>query len=621
MKFLTSAILVLGAASTVAGCGGGGSSSGSALAASPVAAASAPAPAVQATVSANIADFMTKDVTAQLAEIGVWDGLGELADTGLIDAWGVVHLGDKQREGIMLSGWAYTGFNNTASTTTPVSVALLAQNDDGTQRLATDLLPSPATHGNYNVIAADFNGDGFDDIVLPAHNESPFVAEPSVAFLSQPGGGFKRTAIADSVMAHHAKLATLNGKPTILAAAYYPGMTNPLYTYDGAGGMTVGATGPRVSGMSVTTGDFLGIGSPQIVYGDVNFAPGVPFDNTKPMEQYLYRFDGTSIDSSPIRLPAPYFNDKPQYAALKSGYGASKTHNSRLWTDDINQDGKPDVVVGAEVWEASVGLQKTQLQLLVNQGGGAFVDQTNAWASPWNEDANYDYHLRMADVDGSGIKTYFLAERAQCTIGADGKCAPDNTRHGNYILVNDGTGQFHVAMHDEFVNIGNQVNAYVAAHYPGPSYFIDAKGVTPRIIPFQAASGVINFVAAVQVQKKLADNRFALKTVLVNVPLAIHLNTDFKKNITITDRHGSRNIRTFAGDDTIAGGNQGGTAAVDGGAGSNTVVYAGKRANYSVAKTATGFTVTDTAGNDGTDRLKNIQTLKFADETVNLTTL
>jgi subtilisin-like proprotein convertase family protein len=66
-----------------------------------------------------------------------------------------------------------------------------------------------------------------------------------------------------------------------------------------------------------------------------------------------------------------------------------------------------------------------------------------------------------------------------------------------------------------------------------------------------------------------------------------------------------------AGNDTLDGG--AGNDIIDGGAGINTALYHGLEANYTIAKTATGFTVTDAAGVDGADQLANVQRLQFAD--------
>jgi hypothetical protein len=55
-----------------------------------------------------------------------------------------------------------------------------------------------------------------------------------------------------------------------------------------------------------------------------------------------------------------------------------------------------------------------------------------------------------------------------------------------------------------------------------------------------------------------------------------------------------------------------------GGAGTDTVIFNGSLANYSIAKQGSTYTVTNKAGADGTDTVTNIESLKFADMTVNL---
>lgn len=99
----------------------------------------------------------------------------------------------------------------------------------------------------------------------------------------------------------------------------------------------------------------------------------------------------------------------------------------------------------------------------------------------------------------------------------------------------------------------------------------------------------------------------------------LSLGNTYKDPITISTRNGSSMIRTFAGDDTIAGGCSS-TCSIDGGYGVNTIVYAGNRANYSITRTANGYTIKDKVGTDGTDNVKNIQLLKFADTAVDLRT-
>jgi hypothetical protein len=566
--------------------------------------------------SVSVADYLTKDITPALSFVGIWDPIG-VAGTALIDFWNVARLGPDQRQGVVLAGWAYSGFTNTAADVTPVKVAVLAQQADGTLKLVTDqLLPSPVTNGAGSVIIADFNGDGKDDIFLAAHNESPFVAKASTAYLSKQDGTFEKATLPDTVMDHHASLAYINGKPTVLGASFNQKMANPIYTYNGNGNFDVNNSSGFVGAMSVAAADFLGDGKTQIVYGDASWGFNLQYSDTKPMQQYIYSYADGKLIGNPAGLPAPYFNDKPQYSQFDSNYGVSKTHNSRLWVDDVNQDGKPDIIVGGEIWSAGAGLQKTILQILVNGGNLKFSDQTDTLNPQYNQDAYYDYSLRMADIDQSGIKTYFGAQQSQSTLVGTAY-VPQKQRHGNYILVNDGSGRFHVAMHDEFMKMGDYVNQYVAAQLKGSNYLAKADNDTPRFIAYQTSSGAINFLASVAVSENV-NGSWVSKFALVNVPLNINLAAQYKENIIIASRNGSHNIRTYAGDDVIHAASDGQYCSIDGGGGVNTLVYPGKRSNYTVASTNLGYTVKDNVGMGGLDTLKRIQILKFADATLTL---
>ena len=62
-----------------------------------------------------------------------------------------------------------------------------------------------------------------------------------------------------------------------------------------------------------------------------------------------------------------------------------------------------------------------------------------------------------------------------------------------------------------------------------------------------------------------------------------------------------------------------GSDVIDGGAGKDTVTVSNSISNYSVTKTASGYTFIDKPGLDGTDTLLNIEAIKFSDKTINLT--
>ena len=99
---------------------------------------------------------------------------------------------------------------------------------------------------------------------------------------------------------------------------------------------------------------------------------------------------------------------------------------------------------------------------------------------------------------------------------------------------------------------------------------------------------------------------------------------------SVSGGSGDDTIRTYAGDDSVAAG--GGTDRIDGGAGNDaidggdgndTALYSGAARNYGWVNTGgTNWTVTDyrVGAPDGTDTLKNVESLQFTDQTVNLST-
>lgn len=79
---------------------------------------------------------------------------------------------------------------------------------------------------------------------------------------------------------------------------------------------------------------------------------------------------------------------------------------------------------------------------------------------------------------------------------------------------------------------------------------------------------------------------------------------------------GNDNLTGQDGNDTMTGG--AGNDVLDGGAGRDTAVYSGKRSNFSIQKTSTGYKVTDNSGAEGMDTLTNIERIKFADSALAL---
>jgi hypothetical protein len=99
------------------------------------------------------------------------------------------------------------------------------------------------------------------------------------------------------------------------------------------------------------------------------------------------------------------------------------------------------------------------------------------------------------------------------------------------------------------------------------------------------------------------------------VQLQVHANTYgdtqetygyvLQSNDTIIGSAGNDTTKGYAGDDTI-----------NGGAGIDTAVFSGNRGNYTLTKTAIGWTVNSSA--EGVDTLSNTERIRFADKNVAL---
>jgi Ca2+-binding RTX toxin-like protein len=94
---------------------------------------------------------------------------------------------------------------------------------------------------------------------------------------------------------------------------------------------------------------------------------------------------------------------------------------------------------------------------------------------------------------------------------------------------------------------------------------------------------------------------------------------------TINGSSGADTLLGYAGNDTINGGagndrlaGGAGNDAIDGGAGLDSAAFVGKRAGYTITRTATGVKVADSSGVDGTDTLTGVERLYFADGAVAL---
>lgn len=310
-----------------------------------------------------------------------------------------------------------------------------------------------------------------------------------------------------------------------------------------------------------------------------------------------------------VELPKPYFDDKPEYAGFPSFRDPySKTHTPRALLTDLNQDGLPDVLMVATIWaNGTDGHSRSALQLLFNQGDLRFADVTDVLPPEIDVESLEDHNTLLRDVDASGIDTVFWSSKGPDTA------TRDQVWQGNYILVNDGTGRLYSAMHDEFYRMGSQVSSFLRGQNLGG--FSPNTSITPQFIAYRTPTGTLNFVAIVRLSAAGQPRRFAF----VNVPLGINLTTDFRRDITIPGRNGSRRIRTFAGNDTIARALADPDCTINAGLGADAVVYPGSMRDWSLQRQGTTVLISHRSGTGGTDRLTGVEIARFDDGDVPLT--
>lgn len=551
---------------------------------------------------------------------------------GVLPMVGVVRL-PNGREGLVMGAWGNSA--EAADAVPPMRLVIFEQGADGLMREATAaFVDDDMTDGSGLIKVVDFNGDGRDDFVLPMYTETPTTTTPpvpmprSVAFVSRPDGRYDRIDMNSDLngplvdaapVAGAWQLFTPNGGPSLESGAFSWAGTF-TWRWNGSGFTKVpmgGAGDPaaQASASSVIVRPFTGNGELWMVRTDNDLGPGVPDGSNFDKVTRAWRVDANNqYVVPPVTLPAPYFNGKPEYQPFESWLDPkSKTHNATIWSTDLNQDGLPDLVAGAQLWGSTRGLQKAMLQLLVNKGGMTFEDQTDTLRPEFRIDGEIDMSARPVDLDGSGIDTLVMG---QGRWGIDGGAMP-RTRHGSYLLVNDGTGRLYAAMDAEFAALGQQVLDFVSRQ---AGLSVDSR-TQPNFFAYRRADGKLNFLAQMTAMRTGTIDPGSQLFAFVNVPLGIDITTGFKRDLTVATRNGSRNIRTFAGNDTIFRALADPDCRIDGGGGTNTVVYPGRRADWVLTRGSDGVvSVTPVAGG-GTDRLTRIQRARFDDLTLELSAI
>lgn len=507
-----------------------------------------------------------------------------------LDAHNMV-TGDFNGDGLEDLAVIWVAFPHTVYRETPVYPQIFLNRGDGTLGPANEIMegPLPNRHMNYRAYAADFNGDGLDDLIISSmsqgtqNNPTPSVdlREPITLLLSTPSGklvdatkniqGQEQGGVPEGYsFGHDMSIGDVNGDGFI---DFYTNKV--LMLNNGQGQFTLAsAQMPEEARsfsyvMSSGMGDLDNDGIDDLV---VAYAEGYG--------RFVFLSDGKGIEGARVvRLP-------------EGPYGLANSKSNYLNVGDLTGDGRPDILIACT--RADPYYQGQYLQLLVNRGNGVFVEEPSRINNAPFDQFHGEGELYLRDVNGDGSIDI---------VHATGKTIDGNqfTAGGLRIFLSDGKGYF--------THVDPSLYAFVgASQLAGWGHKVpNGPEVPPRMAPIQLISGPgIDLVGSV-----MTPNWSETLPTINQVTLFV------SKSLKPLGRGVNESLFGSVNDDVFWG--LDGHDAIDGGAGYDTAVYSDRYADVSIK--LSGDKITVAAKTEGVDTLTNIEALRFADQTVTVASL
>lgn len=292
--------------------------------------------------------------------------------------------------------------------TVPVNIFKLSESGGGVDVTSEILGPNVPGVSTFNLLIADFNNDGIDDIFLPGMTDIPDYMTESHLFLSRPGTYHSHQTL-DKTWSHGAVAADINNDGNIDVID----SNGLMWINDGLGNFTYkyhfwNNSLFWMNGMGVCVGDFLNNGRKQVVITDLNIGPTTPVGDTA-----IFELDANLKPISQHLLPTPIYD-------IGNTTLTEKSHDVRCRVADMNNDGLQDIVVFSRPWASARNNTWTaegQVQILINQGNFNFIDQTNLIG--FNANIDIDYQPMVQDFNGDGIPDIWTSP--QLLISGNGK--------------------------------------------------------------------------------------------------------------------------------------------------------------------------------------------------------
>lgn len=471
----------------------------------------------------------------------------------------------------------------------------------------------------------DFNGDGNADLLVArSHNaDMGITPSPLQVLLGDGAGGFSdksATLFADGIpyvkWVPRIFTADFNndGISDIFAPDFgvdaepFPGGQNSLYLSSTSTGLIGNATATLPQGLRQNHGTSVGDVNKD---GFLDLFVNALHETTGNANQLLINDGSGHFAVSQTLLPA---------SMSKTGYDPGYTWSMLR---DLNNDGYDDIVLGT--WQAN----PLPSQVLLNDGHGSFAGSSPVALPRSGLNMENVIGIETIDLNGDALPDLMLS-------------VTNGGTHGEFyttpylqLLVNDGNGRFH----DE---TQARLAQSTALGEPGKhNWYLSATAVDVNRDGYQdiVADGIANARSKVYLNDghgnfsvtwqaapfahivaadltgdgmpDLVESSQSGYSVLVNAfPHLVSASHEYRAG-----ERGEKVLGTALAD-TVYGGK--GNDAIDGGAGIDKVVFAGKRADYTVVSGAAGYTVTGSLGMDGTDTLVNVERIEFADKSMAL---
>jgi hypothetical protein len=238
------------------------------------------------------------------------------------------------------------------------------------------------------------------------------------------------------------------------------------------------------------------------------------------------------------------------------------TNPQSLAVGDLNGDGKLDILTANSMTNT--------VSVLVGNGDGTFATATSVSTGANSRPLS----LAVGDLNGDGKLDVVTASYGKNTVS---------------VLEGNGDGTFAAAVS---FNVGLSPNFVTLADANG-----DGKS---DIIASNADAGSVSVLLNTSVFSSTSGGG------------SLFTGTSGADNLVGTT--GNDTLKGLDGNDTLKGG--AGNDILEGGLGIDTAVYSSARANFTVTKTTTGYTVTDKTGAEGTDTLTNVDKISFTDTSI-----